>query len=114
MDLAQNELTSFPTNLQQMKNLRKLDLSQNKMTKIEFPEDSFEHLRTINLTDNQLIALPTGIERCLKLQKIYASYNKLVFDGKLLFISMNFYMKLSEKLFLFSCSQISFFYILFI
>ena len=84
IDLAENELTSFPPNLYQLKNLKKLDVSRNKIAKIEFPEGSFEHLRTINLTDNQLVALPDGIGRCLKLQKIYASYNKLVFAGELL------------------------------
>uniref|UniRef100_A0A7E4W5T9 Protein flightless-1-like protein n=1 Tax=Panagrellus redivivus TaxID=6233 RepID=A0A7E4W5T9_PANRE len=81
LDLAQNDLTTFPVNLHQLKNLRKLDLSMNKITKIEFPEGSFERLRTLNISVNELTAFPEGITRCTQLQKIYASYNQLVFGG---------------------------------
>lgn len=68
--------------MEQLKNIKKLDLSQNKISKIEFPQGSFENLRTINITNNQLTSLPDGIIRCLKLQKLYACYNKLTFTGE--------------------------------
>uniref|UniRef100_A0A914YJP1 Gelsolin-like domain-containing protein n=1 Tax=Panagrolaimus superbus TaxID=310955 RepID=A0A914YJP1_9BILA len=81
IDLAENDLMTFPPNLHQLKNLAKLDVSRNKISKIEFPEGSFENLRTLNISVNELSAFPEGIVRCIKLQKIYASYNKLVFSG---------------------------------
>lgn len=36
----------------------------------------------MNICSNELTAFPDGIIRCTKLEKLYASYNKLRFEGK--------------------------------
>ncbi|KAI1729403.1 gelsolin repeat domain-containing protein [Ditylenchus destructor] len=81
LDLAMNDLPSVPESLHVLKNLRKLDLSHNKLTKMEIPEGAFENLESLNISGNELTALPEGIVRCLKMQRLYASYNKLTFEG---------------------------------
>lgn len=48
---------------------------------MEFPEEVFENLETLNISGNLLTSFPDGIVRCLKMQKIYSSYNKLTFEG---------------------------------
>lgn len=48
---------------------------------MEFPEGAFENLETLNISGNLLTSFPDGIVRCLKMQKIYSSYNKLTFEG---------------------------------
>lgn len=52
-----------------------------QLTKIVFPEGAFENLVTLNISSNELTAFPDGIVRCTKLEKLYASYNKLKFEG---------------------------------
>lgn len=76
-----NELSSIPDSLYALKNIRKLDLSFNKISKIELPTDAFPNLEIINLSGNELVALPAKIVNCQKLQRLYASYNKLTFAG---------------------------------
>ncbi|KAF7636898.1 hypothetical protein Mgra_00003638 [Meloidogyne graminicola] len=81
LNLAMNELTKIPETLISLKNLRKLDLSFNKLTKLEFTEGTFPNLETFNISGNDLVALPSQIIFCVKLQRLYANYNKLNFEG---------------------------------
>lgn len=48
---------------------------------MEIPENAFEDLENLNMTDNKLTAFPNGIIRCLKLQRFYANYNEIIFEG---------------------------------
>lgn len=48
---------------------------------MEIPEGVFENLETLNITGNKFVSLPDGIVRCQKIQKLYASYNQLTFEG---------------------------------
>ena len=80
--MAQNELITLPEQLFSLKQLRKLDISFNQIDKIEFPEGTFPNLETLNLSGNKLSRLPQNIVHCLKLQRVYASYNHLKFEGK--------------------------------
>ena len=81
IDLAQNNHTTFPDQLFELKLLRKLDVSFNKISKVEFEDGAFDALETLNLSSNDLEKLPDGLVSCLKLQKLYASYNRLKFEG---------------------------------
>ena len=83
-----NELTKIPESIFSLKNLRKLDLSFNKLTKLDFVEGTWPNLETFNLSGNDLEALPSQIIACVKLQRLYANYNKLNFEG--LWILLNF------------------------
>ena len=79
--MAQNNFTTFPDQLFELKLLRKLDVSFNKISKVEFEDGAFDALETLNLSSNDLEKLPDGLVRCIKLQKLYASYNRLKFEG---------------------------------
>lgn len=76
-----NELTAVPDSLFSLKLIRKLDLSFNKINKFDFPEGTFPNIETLNLSGNELSILPSNIVHCQKLQRLYASYNKLTFEG---------------------------------
>jgi Leucine-rich repeat (LRR) protein len=56
LDLAQNALTGLPSQLAELKQLRKLDLSFNKLTKAVIAEGAFEQLEVLNLSGNELQA----------------------------------------------------------
>jgi Leucine-rich repeat (LRR) protein len=95
VDLAMNDLSQVPEALFKLKNLRKLDLSHNKVfislvafisfqlqiAKITLSDGVWESVETLNLSSNQLLALPDGLVRMTRLQKLYASDNRLTFDG---------------------------------
>jgi Leucine-rich repeat (LRR) protein len=73
----------MPFSLITLKNLRKIDLSFNKIDKIDFPQNAFPNLEILNLSGNELSSLPQNIVCCLKLQRLYASYNHFTFEGKI-------------------------------
>ncbi|VDP04031.1 unnamed protein product [Heligmosomoides polygyrus] len=81
VDLAENNLPAIPEALFKLKSLRKLDVSSNKMEKITIPEGSWEMLETLNISDNGMTALPDGLVRLTRLQRLYASDNRLTFEG---------------------------------
>jgi Leucine-rich repeat (LRR) protein len=83
LDLAENALTSLPSQLFALKQLRKLDLSFNRLERTDVVEEgAFEALEVLNVSGNELTALPDGLTRsCLRLQRLYASFNKLTFEG---------------------------------
>uniref|UniRef100_A0A0K0FBY9 Protein flightless-1 homolog (inferred by orthology to a C. elegans protein) n=1 Tax=Strongyloides venezuelensis TaxID=75913 RepID=A0A0K0FBY9_STRVS len=100
LDLSYNSLTTPPDGLYDLKKLRKLDLSYNKIEAFTIPENTLEHLEVINLSGNEMGSLPENITKLSKLQRIYASFNKLTFSGlppsigkllqlKILFLSYN-------------------------
>lgn len=51
------------------------------MEKITIPEGSWEMLETLNISDNGMTALPDGLVRLTRLQRLYASDNRLTFEG---------------------------------
>uniref|UniRef100_A0A0N4Z6K5 Gelsolin-like domain-containing protein n=1 Tax=Parastrongyloides trichosuri TaxID=131310 RepID=A0A0N4Z6K5_PARTI len=100
LDLSYNSLTVLPDGIYDLKKLRKLDLSYNKLEKFTIPENTLEDLEVINVSGNEMISLPENITKLSKLQRIYASFNKLTFAGlpssigkllqlKVLFLSYN-------------------------
>uniref|UniRef100_A0A914W4B2 Gelsolin-like domain-containing protein n=1 Tax=Plectus sambesii TaxID=2011161 RepID=A0A914W4B2_9BILA len=82
VDLAMNELTAVPDALLRLKNLRKLDLSENQIVKLEaFGDSVWERLETLNLSRNKLKALPDSIVKLTKLKRLYINQNQLNFQG---------------------------------
>ncbi|CAJ0580694.1 unnamed protein product, partial [Mesorhabditis spiculigera] len=81
VSFAQNDLPEVPRGLYQLKKLRKLNLSGNKLKKLEIPEGCWEGLVTLNVSSNELTSLPEGIVRMDQLQRLYANNNELTFDG---------------------------------
>ncbi|CAJ0942651.1 unnamed protein product, partial [Mesorhabditis belari] len=81
VDFAENNLPKVPEALYKLKKLRKLDLSGNKISKIELSDGFWESLETLNLSSNELTVLPEGIIRMTRLQRLYANNNKLTFEG---------------------------------
>ncbi|VDK84077.1 unnamed protein product [Cylicostephanus goldi] len=81
IDFAENNLPAVPEALFKLKNLRKLDISGNKIETFTIPEGSWESLETLNVSGNEMKALPDGLVRLVKLQRLYASDNKLTFEG---------------------------------
>lgn len=48
---------------------------------MDIPENSLEELEVLNLSDNKLTAFPMGISRCQNLQRFYANFNEIIFEG---------------------------------
>ncbi|KAK0418524.1 hypothetical protein QR680_013613 [Steinernema hermaphroditum] len=81
LDFAENDLPAVPEAVYKLKNLRKLDLSLNKITELHIDENTWPDIETLNVSFNALKKLPDAIVKYSKLQKLYASGNQLTFDG---------------------------------
>lgn len=81
VDFAENGLPAVPEAIFKIRNLEKLNLSANKIEKINLADGEWENLRTLNLNDNLLTALPQAIVKLQNLQRFYVSHNYLTFEG---------------------------------
>jgi Leucine-rich repeat (LRR) protein len=85
VDFSLNELTRVPDALFVVKTLRKLDLSDNKIDKIEPADRSldtyWEQIETLNLSRNELRTLPDALGKMTKLRILMVNNNKLTFNG---------------------------------
>ncbi|KAI6241750.1 hypothetical protein M3Y99_00338000 [Aphelenchoides fujianensis] len=90
LDLSGNDLSVVPEAVFTLKKLRKLDLSRNKagestdlnlLSTIDIPDGAWTELETLNVAENLLEAFPNGITQCVKLQRFYANFNRIVFEG---------------------------------
>ncbi|TKR57749.1 hypothetical protein L596_030409 [Steinernema carpocapsae] len=81
LDFAKNDLPAVPEAVYKLRNLRKLDLSSNKISEMHFDENTWPDLETLNVSFNTLKRIPDAIVKQQKLQKFYASGNQLTFDG---------------------------------
>jgi Leucine-rich repeat (LRR) protein len=71
------ELTELPEALNQLTQLRSLDVSYNRL--ISLPEcfNDLTRLESLDISNNQLIKLPDSLSNLIQLQWLYLSYNKL-------------------------------------
>ncbi len=76
LDLSKNQLKEVPLEVLQFKNLRELNLSKNKLTKL--PNGFiFEHLEVLHLTKNKFETFPTVICSNINLTQLFMGKNHL-------------------------------------
>ena len=78
LDLAHNQLTELPGGIGQLTNLERLDVFANQL--ISLPERIVEltNLEKLNLDGNKLITLPERIVELTNLKELVLDYNKLI------------------------------------
>jgi len=82
IDLSQNDLPKVPSLLYSLPSLKRINLSDNKITElITDLGDFWKNLESINLARNNLKSLPASICKMFKLKKLFLSCNQLDFDG---------------------------------
>ena len=74
--LSYTELTEVPKELENLTQLRKLYLWNNKLTDVKSLK-KFTKLERLNLSGNQLTELPKGLEKLTKLRALHLGDNKL-------------------------------------
>ncbi|XP_029654605.2 plant intracellular Ras-group-related LRR protein 4-like [Octopus sinensis] len=55
---SKNKLCFLPSNMHKLRNLEKLDLSQNSLTKFDESLTTFEYLEYLDLSENEIQSLP--------------------------------------------------------
>ncbi|CAH1791481.1 unnamed protein product [Owenia fusiformis] len=76
--LGKQGLDEFPPELQKLvKNLRTLDLSENKISSIPPSIGAFLMLKSLNLNQNRLGGLPNELSKLKKLESLLVSNNRL-------------------------------------
>jgi internalin A len=78
IDLSFNRLTSVPEAITHLTNLQTLDLHKNQLTNLPDEITHLTHLQTIDLCSNQLTSLPDVIGQLTNLQKLYLTENQLI------------------------------------
>ena len=58
LDLSSNELAAMPESIYKIKSLRRLNFSQNCLTELQLNIGDMDELVTLNLSRNKLLALP--------------------------------------------------------
>ncbi|EPG49490.1 leucine rich repeat protein [Leptospira kirschneri serovar Cynopteri str. 3522 CT] len=81
MDLSYNQLTTFPKEIEQLKNLQVLDLGSNQLTTLPEEIEQLKNLQVLDLGSNQLTTLPEGIGQLQNLQ-LYLNNNQLSSEEK--------------------------------
>lgn len=80
IDLSMNELTSIPESLYHVEGLKKLNLSDNKISDLSSLIDNWEYLEVLNLSRNRLSQLPNAFCKLLRLRQLYINENDLTFE----------------------------------
>ena len=77
LNLADNNLTSFPAPALELDKLQNLNLNNNRIT--ETPENisNLTVLTALNLADNNITSFPAPVQELAKLQKLNLSHNHL-------------------------------------
>jgi len=74
MDLHGKNLSVFPAEVLEMKNLRILDLSNNQISTIPVEIKNLKNLSVLKLNGNKICSLPEGISRLKMLKEIYLDH----------------------------------------
>ncbi len=75
--LAKNSISQIPTQINQLKNLRILDLTENQLPQVPIALSECRKLKELNLTSNRLQNLPAWISKLTELKFIYLDKNQL-------------------------------------
>eukprot|EP01134_Creolimax_fragrantissima_P001235 CFRG1235T1 len=77
MTLYPGALTTLPSDLSQLSNLKELILSHNALTALPEEIGTLVHLRVLEVEHNDLTRLPEALKKCTKLEVVMLSNNKL-------------------------------------
>lgn len=81
VDFSHNDLQQMPDALYKLKNLRKLNLSDNLIEKFAPYCECWSELEILNFSRNKLKVLPDMLTKWTRLKKIFVNNNELTFDG---------------------------------
>ncbi|CAF0824220.1 unnamed protein product [Brachionus calyciflorus] len=81
VDLSSNGLSIIPDTIYKIKTLRRLDFSDNNLTEVSNMIGDLDELVTLNLSRNKLMSLPSAICKLARLKKLYVNSNYLNFVG---------------------------------
>lgn len=100
LDLSNNKLTKIPNKeLKNIPNLSKLDLSNNQIEKITNKDwKALNYLKKINLSNNKIIEITNGINQCQFLEKLNLSNNQIKkISGKVGYLNLLKFLNLSNN-----------------
>jgi Leucine-rich repeat (LRR) protein len=75
--IINNQLTTLPDSIDQLTQLRELDLEGNQLTTLPTTIGQLSHLRFLILKNNQLSSLPDSIGELSELEGLYLANNRL-------------------------------------
>lgn len=78
LDLADNELASFPTEIAKLTNVLNIDLSNNPIKAVPNEIGSLTQMTRLNLRNTSITTLPATIGQCRSLSSLDVSRNPLV------------------------------------
>ena len=81
IDLSCNNLTAIPETIYKIKSLRRLNFSENSLTELQLNIGDMDELVTLNLSRNKLLALPNSLCKLSRLKTLYVNSNSLTFVG---------------------------------
>lgn len=81
VDFSCNDLQATPDALFKLKNLRKLNLSDNAIEKLAPYCECWSEIEVINFSRNKLKVLPDMLTKWTRLKKLFLNNNQLSFDG---------------------------------
>ena len=81
LDLSSNDLTFIPDTVYKIKSLRRLNYSENQITELSHMIGDMDELISLNLSRNKLLTLTNSICKLYRLKKLYVNSNMLSFVG---------------------------------
>ncbi|EPG84205.1 leucine-rich repeat domain-containing protein [Leptospira santarosai] len=78
LDLSENQLTILPKEIGKLQKLQLLDLSRNRLITLPKEIERLQNLLSLDLNENQLTTLPKEIGKLQKLQELGLSGNRLI------------------------------------
>jgi Leucine-rich repeat (LRR) protein len=81
LDLSANELAIIPDCVYKMRTLRRFNFSENNLSEVSHMIGEMEELITLNLSRNKLLTLTNALCKLYRLKKLYVNSNFLSFVG---------------------------------
>ncbi len=80
LNLSKNQLSTIE-NIQNLKTLLRLDLSENQLLELPIDIDKIENLENLNLRENNISVLPKNLANLKKLKRILIKDNNLIISS---------------------------------